>query len=149
MAQTSSLNEIRRSCKCFPHVNKIITLTYNRANSVLFKNTITLKMMHDIFNFHDPEVIICIILVLERMASTILNIRQTTFNPKSNSQYHMSSPVCNWQHTFQQGVKFFWYRALNAIFSYPSHYHFKIISSMLCTILCITYSVVFCMQLTA
>ena len=94
-AQTSSLNEIRRLLKCFPHVNKILTLTYNRANSILLKNTITLKMMHDIFNLHDTEVIICIILILERMASTILNIRQTTFNPKSNSQYHMSSPVCN------------------------------------------------------
>ena len=106
-AQTSSLIDMRRSCKCFPHVNKILTHTYNRANSVLFKNTITLKMMHDIFNLHDTEVIICIILVLERMASTILNIRQTTFNPKSNSQYHMSSSVCNWQHTFHKVLKSF------------------------------------------
>ena len=93
-AQTSSLIDMRRSCKCCPHVNKILTHTYNRANSVLFKNTITLKMMHDIFNLHDTEVIICIILVLERMASTILNIRQTTFNPKSNSQYLIPNTIC-------------------------------------------------------
>ena len=32
-AQTSALSEVMRSCKCFPHVSKMPTLTYNRQTS--------------------------------------------------------------------------------------------------------------------
>ena len=38
------------------------TLAYNRANSVIIKNSIIFKIMHDIFNLCDIEVVICIVL---------------------------------------------------------------------------------------
>jgi hypothetical protein len=40
--QISTLSEIMRSCKDFPHFNQISTLAYNRANSVIIKNAIIL-----------------------------------------------------------------------------------------------------------
>jgi hypothetical protein len=55
-AQTSPLNEIMRSCECFPHVIKIPTLTYNQTNSVIIKNDIILNIIHNIFNPRDTEV---------------------------------------------------------------------------------------------
>jgi hypothetical protein len=44
--------------------SKMPTLTYNRANCVITKNSITLNIIHHIFNLRDTEVVICIILVL-------------------------------------------------------------------------------------
>jgi hypothetical protein len=51
-AQTSPLCEMMWSCKCFPYVNKMPTLTYNWGNSVIIKNTIILNIIYNIFNFH-------------------------------------------------------------------------------------------------
>jgi hypothetical protein len=42
----------------------------NLAYSVIIKNSIFLKIMHDIFNFRDTEVYICIILVLLKKADS-------------------------------------------------------------------------------
>ena len=44
-----------RSCKCFPRVNKIRTLTHNRTNSVLIKNAILLNIIHNTFNLRDTD----------------------------------------------------------------------------------------------
>ena len=44
-AQISSLSEMMQSCKCFPHVSKLSTLTYNGANSNI-KNAITLNIIN-------------------------------------------------------------------------------------------------------
>ena len=63
-AQASVGSEMMRSCKCFPHVSEMLTLTYNRANSVIINNAIILNSIHNIFNLRDTEVAICIILVL-------------------------------------------------------------------------------------
>ena len=72
-AQTSSLSEMMPSCTCFPHVSKMPTLTYNRANSVIIKNAI----IQNIFKLRDTEFVICIILVLKRadVLNHYLNIR--------------------------------------------------------------------------
>ena len=51
--QISTLSEIMRSCKDFPHFNQISTLAYNRANSVIIKNAIILNIIHSIFNLHE------------------------------------------------------------------------------------------------
>ena len=37
---TSLLNKLMTSCKCIPHMSKIPTLTYNRANIVNIKYAI-------------------------------------------------------------------------------------------------------------
>ena len=44
-------------CTCFPHVSKIQTLKYNRANSVIIKNAIILNMkgLHSIYNLSYTE----------------------------------------------------------------------------------------------
>jgi hypothetical protein len=52
-AQTSSLSEMMPSCTCFPHVSKMPTLTYNRANSVIIKNAIILNIIQNIFKLRD------------------------------------------------------------------------------------------------
>jgi hypothetical protein len=44
--QTSSLSEMMQSCKCFPHVSKMSTLSYNMANSFIIKNDMTLNIIH-------------------------------------------------------------------------------------------------------
>ena len=54
--QTSHLSEMISSCKCFPHVSKMFTLTYNRANSVIIKNAIILNIIYNIFDVRDTEV---------------------------------------------------------------------------------------------
>ena len=46
-------------------------IAYNRANSVIMKNAITLNTMHNAFNPRDTEVIICILLVLLQTADGI------------------------------------------------------------------------------
>jgi len=56
-AQTSPLSEMVPSCKCFSNMSKIPSLTYNRANSIIIKNAIILK----IINLLDTDVVICII----------------------------------------------------------------------------------------
>jgi len=47
--QTSPLSEMRRSCKCFPHVSTMTTLTYNRTSSVIIKNVIILRTLYIIY----------------------------------------------------------------------------------------------------
>ena len=56
------------SCKCFPHVSKIPTLTYNRTNNVIIQNAIILNIMHNIFDFRGTEFAIYMILVLLKRA---------------------------------------------------------------------------------
>jgi hypothetical protein len=77
-AQTSPLTEMMRSCKCFPFVSKMSTLSQNRENSVVIKTTIILNIIHNIFNLHDTNVVICIILFLLNRAdgpNHYLNVR--------------------------------------------------------------------------
>jgi hypothetical protein len=50
-------------------VNKMSTLTYNRANSLTLKSVIILNIIHNIFNLRDTEVVLCILLVLLKRAS--------------------------------------------------------------------------------
>ena len=69
LAQASLLSEMVWSYKCFPHVNKMSTLTYNRANSLTLKSVIILNIIHNIFNLRDTEVVLCILLVLLKRAS--------------------------------------------------------------------------------
>jgi hypothetical protein len=45
-AQIFSLSEMMQSCKCFPYVSKLSTLTYNWANSNIIKNAITLNIIN-------------------------------------------------------------------------------------------------------
>jgi len=56
--RTSAISEMMRSRKCFPHVSKTPTLTYNRENSVIIKNPIILNIIHNVFNLRDAEVVI-------------------------------------------------------------------------------------------
>ena len=46
----------------------MLTFTYNQENSVIIKNIIILNIIHNIFNLHETEVVICIILVLFKRA---------------------------------------------------------------------------------
>ena len=46
MDQTSTLTEVMRSCKCFPHVSKMSTLTYNWVNSVVMESAIILNILN-------------------------------------------------------------------------------------------------------
>ena len=50
------------------HVSNMQTLAYNQENSFITKNAIILIIIHTIFNLHDTEVVICIVLVLLRRA---------------------------------------------------------------------------------
>ena len=59
-AQTFRLSEMMRSCKCFPHMCRMQTVSYNRANIVIKKNTIILNDIRDIFNRPDIEVAMCV-----------------------------------------------------------------------------------------
>jgi len=52
-AQTSHLTAMMRSCKCFPHVSIMPTLTYNWANSAIIKKYLILNIMHSTFNLHE------------------------------------------------------------------------------------------------
>jgi hypothetical protein len=62
-ARTFRLSEMMRSCKCFPHMCRMQTVTYNRANIIIKKNTIILNDIRDIFNLRD----MCkILLILKR-----------------------------------------------------------------------------------
>ena len=80
-AETSPLSEMVWSCKYFPHASKMPTLTHNnRLNSFIIKNAIILNTIYtcDIFNLHDTEVVIYIILVLLKRANGFnhhINIR--------------------------------------------------------------------------
>ena len=62
-AQSYPLSEIMRSWKCFPHVSKMPTLTYNvyRASGGIIKNSIILNIIHNIFILRDTEVVRCIL----------------------------------------------------------------------------------------
>jgi hypothetical protein len=44
--KTSTLNEVMRSCKWFPHVSKMSTLTYNWVNSVVMESAIILNILN-------------------------------------------------------------------------------------------------------
>jgi hypothetical protein len=44
LAQTSP--EIMRSCKCFPHMKKMLIIAYNWTNSVITKTGIILIIIH-------------------------------------------------------------------------------------------------------
>ena len=57
-SQTSPLMEMMGSYKCFAHVSKMSSITYNQENSVIIKNAIILNIMHNIFNLRDTEVVI-------------------------------------------------------------------------------------------
>jgi hypothetical protein len=46
-------------CKCFPHMSKILTLSYNMASNVIIQNNI-------ILNIINIKVVMCIILVLQK-----------------------------------------------------------------------------------
>jgi hypothetical protein len=37
---------------CFPHVSKMLTFTFNRANNVIIKNAIILNIIHNACNLH-------------------------------------------------------------------------------------------------
>jgi hypothetical protein len=54
--QIFPLSEMMRSCKGFPHVSKMPTLTYNQTNSVIIKIALILNSIHNIFNICDTEV---------------------------------------------------------------------------------------------
>ena len=51
------LNQMLTSCKCFPLVRKMPTVTYNWANNVIINNVIILNIIHNIFNRRDTEVV--------------------------------------------------------------------------------------------
>ena len=55
--ETSQLGEMMQSCKCFQHVSKMSTLTYNLANIIIMMNAIILNIMHNIFNIRDTEIV--------------------------------------------------------------------------------------------
>ena len=57
-AQDSHLTAMMRSCKCFPHVSIMPTLTYNWANSAIIKKDLILNIMHSTFNLRETEVVI-------------------------------------------------------------------------------------------
>jgi hypothetical protein len=74
--QIYPLSEAMRSCKCIPHVVKCQPL--HTHSFVVIKNALILKILHNIFNLRDTEVVICIILVLLRSTDGLnhhLNIR--------------------------------------------------------------------------
>ena len=60
-----------RSCMPFPCVSKMSPLTYSQANSVIINNVIISNFVHDIFNFRDTEVVICINLALLKKTDNI------------------------------------------------------------------------------
>jgi len=79
LTQIFSLSEMMRSCKYFARVSNMPTFIYNRANKVIIKNAIILKIMYNIFLLRATEAVICIILVLLKSAYSLnhyLNIRQ-------------------------------------------------------------------------
>ena len=56
--QTSHLAAMMRSCKCFPHVSIMPTLTYNLAYSAIINKDIILNIIHSTFNLRETEVVI-------------------------------------------------------------------------------------------
>ena len=58
MGSQTPLSEMMGSRKCFLHVSKTPTLTHNRANIVIIKNTIILNIIYNVFNLRDTEVVI-------------------------------------------------------------------------------------------
>jgi len=54
------LSEVMPSCKCFPHVSKMPTLTFYHVNTVSTRNFIILYAIDNIFNLRDTEVVIFI-----------------------------------------------------------------------------------------
>ena len=54
------LSEVMRSCKCFPHVSKMPTITFYHANTVTTRNVIILYAIDNIFDLRDTEVVIFI-----------------------------------------------------------------------------------------
>jgi len=50
-----SLREMMRSYTCFLHVSKMLTLRYNRANSIEIKKAIIVNIIHNIFNLRDKQ----------------------------------------------------------------------------------------------
>jgi hypothetical protein len=57
-AQTSNLTAMMRSCKCFPHVSIMPTLTYNWANNAIMQKDLILNIMHSTFNLPETEAVI-------------------------------------------------------------------------------------------
>ena len=57
-AQTSHITAMMRSCKCFPHVSIMPTLTYNWVNSAIIKKYLILNIIHSTFNLRETEVVI-------------------------------------------------------------------------------------------
>jgi len=60
-AQTSLLGEILQACKCIPHVSKMSTLTYKRANRVIiryYKERYYLEHYTDIKGFFNDILLI-------------------------------------------------------------------------------------------
>jgi hypothetical protein len=101
------LAEIAVICKCFPHVHKMPTITYNQSNSVITQKSIILNNTHTICNRCDTDVVICRILVVWKSADGfaifwILNSKtMVNLEPRFNCQYHLSSSVRNWQNISQ------------------------------------------------
>ena len=62
--QTVTPSETMMSCKCSSHVAKMSPFVYNRVNSVIIKNTLTLNSTQHIFNLRYTKVFIFIIIVL-------------------------------------------------------------------------------------
>ena len=50
MYQTSLLSDMVQPYKCFPHVSKMSTLIYNRADRVIIKNTKIFNIMYNVFS---------------------------------------------------------------------------------------------------
>ena len=73
-AKTPLLSEMMPSCNCIPCVNKMPTHTYN---SVIINKAITLNILHNMFNLHDIEFVICMLLVLSKRADENTKISQS------------------------------------------------------------------------
>jgi hypothetical protein len=79
--------ELMQSCKCFPHVSKIPTITYNRASIIIIKNAIILNIIHNIFNHRDTQDVICILVILKRADSHDITeiLLKVTLNPTTQT----------------------------------------------------------------
>jgi hypothetical protein len=57
-AQTSHLNAMMRSCKCFLYVSIMPNLTYNWANSDIIKKDLILNIIHSTLNLRETEAVL-------------------------------------------------------------------------------------------
>jgi hypothetical protein len=84
----TSFSEIKRSCKWFLHVIKMLILTYNRANSVISKNTRSLNL--EIITYNRANTVTTKntrSLNLEMIMHNIFNLQELPTIPE-----HLSSP---------------------------------------------------------